>query len=171
MEEIKVESSDILALEGTVRGSKVRIILVYMDSKKKKKGKDFERNRKIQEQVEKLFKVEPEVSLIYLGDLNGRLKTLEPDIETDSNGEMIENWISQYNLNHLNQTEECIGTYTFSTSNGKSATDHILTNNKLFTGYKRMHINEDKTLLDISDHCQVKAWFKIGPVSKTSWKK
>ena len=48
MEEIKVESNDILALEGTVRGSKVRIILVYMDSDKKKRGKDFDRNRKIQ---------------------------------------------------------------------------------------------------------------------------
>ena len=35
MEEIKVESSDILALEGTVRGCKTRIILVYVDSKKK----------------------------------------------------------------------------------------------------------------------------------------
>ena len=45
MKEIKVESSDILALEGTVRGSKVRIIQVYMDSKKKKK----ERFRKKQE--------------------------------------------------------------------------------------------------------------------------
>ena len=53
----------------------------------------------------------------------------------------------------------------------KRAIDHILTNNKLFTGYKGMHINEDKTLLNISDHCLVRAWFKIGPVSKTSWKK
>ena len=115
--------------------------------------------------------MEPEVSLICLGDLNGRLKTLEPEIETDSNGVMIENWISQYNLNHLNQTEECIGTYTFSTSNGKSAIGHILANNKFFTGYKGIHINEDKTLLNISDHCLVRAWFKIGPNSKANWKK
>ena len=84
---------------------------------------------------------------------------------------MIESWISQFNLNHLNQTEECIGTYTFSTKNGKSAMDHILTNNKFFTGYKRMHINKDKTLLNISDHCLVRAWFKVGPISKVSWKK
>ena len=81
---------------------------------------------------------------------------------------MIENWISQYNLNHLNQTEECIGTFTFSTSKGKSAIDHILVNNKLYTGYKGMHVNEDRTLLDISDHCLVRAWFKIGLGSKTN---
>ena len=46
MEEIKTESNDILALEGTVRGSKMRIILVYMDSDKKKSGKNYKRNKK-----------------------------------------------------------------------------------------------------------------------------
>ena len=148
----------------------MRIILISIDSDKKS-GRDFNRNRKIQEQVEKLFEVEPEVSLICLGDLNSRLKTLEPNIETDSNGEMIENWISKYNLNHLNQTEECIGTYTFGTKNGKSAIDHILINNKLFEGYRGMHIDEDKALLKISDHCMVRAWFKIGPTSKVNWEK
>ena len=39
MEDIKTDSSDILALEGTVRGSRVRIIIIYMDSDKKKSGK------------------------------------------------------------------------------------------------------------------------------------
>ena len=34
MEEIKVDSNDILAIEGTVRGCKVRIILIYMDNDK-----------------------------------------------------------------------------------------------------------------------------------------
>ena len=38
---------------------------------------------------------------------------------------MIENWITKYNLNHLNQTEECVGAYTFSSKNGKSAIDHV----------------------------------------------
>merc|ERR1711874_876744 len=36
LEEIKVEQNDILALEGTVRDSRIRIILVYFDSIKKK---------------------------------------------------------------------------------------------------------------------------------------
>jgi len=42
-----------LALEGTVRGSRIKIILAYFDSTKKKSGIDFERNRKIQILVEK----------------------------------------------------------------------------------------------------------------------
>ena len=84
---------------------------------------------------------------------------------------MIENWTSKYNLNHLNQTEECQGTFTFNASNGKSAIDHILVNNRLFIEYKGMHIDEEKTLINISDHCLVRAWFKIGPSPKTHWKK
>ena len=29
-----------------------------------------------------------------------------------------------------------------------------------------MHIDEDKLLLDFSDHCLVRAWFKINPSNK-----
>ena len=80
LEEIKVDHSDILALEGTMRGSKIRIILTYFDSKNNKSGKDFERNRKIQKLIEKLMEVEPDVALICLGDINGRITKLEPQI-------------------------------------------------------------------------------------------
>ena len=38
MEEIKINNSDILAIEGKIRGCKVRIILIYIDSSKKKSG-------------------------------------------------------------------------------------------------------------------------------------
>ena len=47
----------------------------------------------------------------------------------------------------------------------------MLVNNKLYTGYKGMHIDEEKELLNISDHCLVRAWFKIGNEKKTRWNK
>ena len=84
---------------------------------------------------------------------------------------MIEEWTTNLNLHHLNQTENCIGTYTFISNNGKSAIDHILVNDKMYEEYKGMHIDEDKILLDISDHCLVRAWFKLGTSVKTNWKK
>ena len=40
LEEMAVDNNDILALEGTVRGNKIRIILSYFDSTKYKSGKD-----------------------------------------------------------------------------------------------------------------------------------
>ena len=162
MEEIKTTSNDILALEGTVRGCKMRIILTYMDSDKKKSGNNYNRNRNIQKQIEKLLEVDPDTTLICLGDFNARMKTLEPDIETDVNGRMVEEWIPKYSLNHLNQSEDCIGTHTFESLNGKRAIDHIFTNDKLFEGFKGMHIDEERAILNISDHNLVRAWFKIG---------
>jgi len=87
---VKVNHSDILAVEGTSRGSKIRIILTYMGCSKNKTVKDLEENRKIQKLIEKLFEVEPEVALICLGEMNGRLRSIEPQIDTDSNGKMVE---------------------------------------------------------------------------------
>ena len=90
LEEIETEHKDVLAVEGTVRNRKIRIILVYFDSTKKKSGKDFERNRKIQRIVEKLMDMEPKTAMLCLENINGRLTKLEPHIMTDYNGDMIE---------------------------------------------------------------------------------
>ena len=76
-------------------------------------GRDFNRNRKIQKLVENLMDVEPEMSLQCLGDINGRLTKLEPHINTDYNGKMIEGWTTNMNLHHLNQTEEKVQLTTY----------------------------------------------------------
>ena len=107
LEEIEVKNNDILALEGTIRGNRIRIILTYFDSTKLKTGKDYERNRRIQKDIEKLIEVEPEVDLVCLGDFNGRLSRLEPNISTDINGKMIEEWTTKFDLYHLNVTDQC----------------------------------------------------------------
>ena len=103
-----------------------------MSCSKEKKGEEYEANREIQRKIEKFMEVDPEVLLICLGNMNGRLKSLEPHIETDSNGKMAEEWTEKYGLHHLNQSLKCIGVYTFSKKGGKkSAIDHILVNDKL----------------------------------------
>ena len=62
----------------------------------------------------------------------GRLKFIEPQINTDSNGKMVEEWTEKFNFHHLNHSEECIGKYTFHNRTGKkSAIDHVLVYNKL----------------------------------------
>ena len=73
-----------------------------MGFSKEKKGVEYEANRDIQRKIEKFMEVDPEVSLICLGDMNGRLKSLEPHIDTDSNGKMVEEWTEQFSLHHLN---------------------------------------------------------------------
>ena len=117
------------------------------------------------------MEVEPEVHLICLGDINGRLKRLEPHIETDSNGKMIEEWSVKFNLHHLNLSEKCVGKYSFHNNSGRSAIDHILVNDRLVEDFRGIHVDEEKELLNISDHCLVRAWFKVGPQPRINWKK
>ena len=81
-------------------------------------GEYFRKNRKIQSIIEKLMDVEPGIALMCLGDMNGRLTKLEPNIKTDFSGNMLEEWTINFNLHHLNLTENCIGKYTFNNNNG-----------------------------------------------------
>ena len=119
LEEITVKNRDILALEGTIMNTKIRIILSYFDSTKLKTGIDFNRNRRIQKDIEKLIEVDPGTTLICLGDFNGRLTRVEPNIVTDANGKMLEDWVTNYDLHHLNTTDKCTGKYTFHSLNGR----------------------------------------------------
>merc|ERR1711874_790253 len=55
--------------------------------------------------------------------------------------------------------------------NGKSAIDHVLINNTLLENYLSMHVDEDRTMLSISDHSLVRVWFRLGASSdKPDWK-
>merc|ERR1711909_14080 len=107
---------------------------------------------------------------VVRGDINGRMTKLEPNIVTDANGKMLEEWATNLDMFHLNLTEQCSGKYTFQSKNGRSAIDHILVNERLFGNYLGMYIDEDKIQLDISDHCVVRAWFKINPGENKNWK-
>ena len=172
MEEIEINNSDVLALEGTIIGSKFRIILSYFDSTKKNSGDDFSRNRKLQKEIEKLIEVEPGTKVICLGDINGKLTKIEPNIKTDINGKMVEDWTLNFDLHHLNTHENCKGTYTFNSLNGKSAIDDVLINDTLLEKFLGMHIDENRMVLNISDHCLTRVWFKIKNCNeKTDWKK
>ena len=136
LEEIKVDHSDILVVEGTTQGNKIRIILTYMGCSKNKKGKEYEENRNIQRKIEKYFEVDPDVALVCLGDMNGRIKSIEPQIDTDSNGKMVEEWTEKFNLHHLNLSEKCIGKYTFHNNTGKkSVINHVLINGTMMEGF------------------------------------
>ena len=66
-------------------------------------------------------------------------------------------------MHHLNASETCIGKYTFESLNGKSAIDHVLTNDCMKRRHLGMWIDEERTMLNISDHNLVRTWFKLKP--------
>ena len=108
-------------------------------------GKRFNENRKIQEEVEQFMQVKEGIKLVVLGDLNARLRTLEPGIDTDINGKMLESWVTDKNLLHLNNTDKCEGKYTFGKPGGRrSAVDHILVNGEMQPNFRGMRVDENK---------------------------
>ena len=115
--------------------------------------------------------VDPNITLICLGDFNGRLTKIEPNIVTDVNGKMVEDWTTFFDLHHLNITDQCTGKYTFHSKNGRSAIDHVLVNSTLLDKYIGMHIDEDRIMLSISDHSLLRVWFKLRTNdNRTNWK-
>merc|ERR1711913_100017 len=56
--------------------------------------------------------------------------------------------------------------------NGKSAIDHVLTNKTLLNKLIGMYIDEEKAMLNISDHNLVRVWFQLGNNNfRPDWKK
>ena len=143
-----------MIVEGKIKGIKIKIIASYFDSSKARKGKEYKNNRKLQEEIEKEMEVTEETLLFIMGDHNGRTTLLEPEFKkSDSNGEMIEDWVGMKNKILLNADDKCKGVYTFGKGTGKkSAIDQVLTNAE---GYKHVHsmfIDEGGDLTETSDH-------------------
>ena len=172
LEKINTKNDDILVVEGEIHKEKIRIILVYFNCGKLTMGRRFNENRKIQEEVEQFMQVKEGTRLVVLGDLNARLRALEPGIDTDVNGRMIESWVTDRNLSHLNNTDKCEGKYTFGNPGGRrSAVDHILVNGEMQQNYRGMRVDENKEELNISDHNLLRCWFKLGRTETTKWEK
>ena len=172
LEKLNTESEDILVVEGEIYNERIKIILLYFNCGKLMAGRRYEENRKMQREIERHMIIEDEVNLIILGDMNARLTILEPSIETDANGQMIEEWVGNMDLIHLNRSEKCVGRYTFGKPEGrKSAIDHVIINTKLNENFKGIRIDENGEEINISDHNLVRTWFKIGRINRADWKK
>ena len=85
---------------------------------------------------------------------------------------MIEEWVNNMDMMHLNRSDKCIGKYTFGKPEGRrSAIDHIVVNTKMNENFKAMRIDENCEEINISDHNLIRSWYKIGRINGTDWKK
>ena len=81
LEEKVTRHNDLLIVEGTIKGKKAKIITSYFDSNKSSKGKEYNSNRKLQEEIEKEMEVPDGTMLFIMGDHNGRTTLLEPQLK------------------------------------------------------------------------------------------
>ena len=149
-EKIENENRDILEIEGSCLGIDMKIILVYFDVDKGPKG--IVRNKKIRENIEERIENNEKKGLIIMGDFNGHLNILEKDRKNDKNGDMVLEWMEEFNLKLMNATEKCRGTYTRIVGDQKSALDFILVNRIIYDICISLDIDERKDLTRVSDH-------------------
>jgi len=109
-------------------------------------------------------------NLAVMGDFYGRLNSIE-NIPSDVNGKMIEKWILDKNLYHLNNDKKCRGKYTYGRKGARSAVDHILVNDEMYNKFIGMNIDETGKEISFSDHNLQRAWFKLGYKHNTKWNK
>ena len=96
---------------------------------------------------------------MVIGDFNGHLEELDGR-KDDNNGKMVKEWINEYDLMLMNGDEKCEGTYTREQGNQKTAIDMVMVNRALYDKCKGMKIDEEKDIIDISDHNLISIEFK-----------
>ena len=149
---------DLLLFNGIINNKIIKFLLVYFPTGNK--NEDNERRKTIRKQCEKIIGESRNNAFIVLGDFNGHVGFLGYQ-KIDKNGEMIIEWMNDYNLTLLNAREETKGLYTWERGEQKSVIDYVLVNEEMELHIDKMEIDENKELMDISDHNLIKLSFRI----------
>lgn len=92
--------------------------------------------------------------------MNGHVGFLR-DQKLDKNGEMVIDWMTNYNMTLLNGSVECEGTYTWTVGERKSVIDYCLVNEQLMEKFSSIYIDENKEIMDISEHNLITMNFRV----------
>ena len=170
-EKTKHKNTELLNIEGVMAGISVNIVLAYFDVRKTEEGRN--RNKTLRKDIEQIIESNTKEGLIIAGDFNGHLRMIDGK-EDDINGKMLLEWIGNYQLIMLNTEERCEGTFTRVNKDQKTTVDYILVNRKIYDLVEEIKIDENKEIIDGSDHVimSVKLKTKIfnNGIKKAKWK-
>ena len=108
---------------------------------------------------------------MIIGDLNGHLELLGKNRRTSENGKNVLSWIEKYNLNLLNADEKCKGVYTRCQGTQKSAIDMVLVNEEMYNWCESMEIDEEKEIINCSDHNLISIKFRIRELNENMFRR
>lgn len=109
-------------------------------------------NRPLYEELSKVLseRCQGDEVLVCAGDYNAYLPQL--DGKENDRGKLMVEFVQQYNLTIGNLTTFCEGKYTRIQGNQRSCLDYVLLNSSAMKLFKGMHIDEQKKIVDCSDH-------------------
>ena len=167
----KNKNSELLDIEGKMYGVEVRIVVAYFDVRRDDEGKN--RNKKLRKDIENIIEKNEKDGLIIAGDFNGHLRMLDGK-EDDENGKMLLEWVGNYQLIMLNTDQRCEGRHTRVHRNQKTTLDYIMVNRKIYDLVEEIKIDENKEIMDRSDHVvmsfKIKKNISNNGFKKAKWK-
>ena len=151
MQQVETKSADLLYAILKVYNTTIHLMLVYLSIPNT--CDDKERNLKLIEEIGAILEKVEEANGagLVLGDFNGHTGVLGYQRQNE-NGQIVMNLMSNYGLTLLNLDEACQGTYTWTRNEQKSVIDFVMANKKCYEYFERLLIDEDREILDISDH-------------------
>ena len=145
VEEIVSSHSDILVSKINIGDCSFYIIVVYMSTN------DDNRNCILYKELGKFTEKFLNEKILILGDFNGHIGVVGPQ-KMNKNGQKLINFTDKYNLNILNLDTNCSGEITWEQGIMNSAIDYALCNEKMYSHFLNMIIDEEWEVLKISDH-------------------
>ena len=170
LEKKENSNRDMLELEGKIHGMRMKMVVVYFDANKDEGGRS--RSRKLRSDIERIMENNKMEGLMIMGDFNGHLKMIDGK-DDDENGKMILEWIEKYKLIMLNLEDRCEGIYTRIRGEQKTTIDYVLVNDRVYEDFRHMHIDEEKEIIDGSDHTLITVDLEVQKSmgkNKTRWK-
>ena len=126
LEQVETKQEDILILRGTLKSTKVTIILIYLSvirgatERKSNKGIMTEIRRGISH-------CDDDELVFIIGHFNVHVGIIGEQ-ELNYNGKSVLDSMTENNMIMLNDTDKCKGTYTWSRGQSKSVIDFVLVN-------------------------------------------
>ena len=160
----KVENThpDIMITECSIEQASFIIILVYMSVN------DRERNDQLSKEIDNgIIKYQNrEREIVLLGDFNGHVGYLGKHT-TNKNGDRVLQLMERHNMILLNDDPDCKGLITWQQGEKESVIDFCLMNEKMYKRYIRMNIDDQREIINTSDHNLMTITIRITRKSNT----
>ena len=147
LDKLKEIHPDILTVKCQIGNMNFILITTYIKCNPKE-------NKDIYDAINRILKKHENEPIFMIGDMNAHTNITIKD-KVNQNGKKLLEWVDKYNLVMLNNDIECKGKYTWEARNSKTVIDYALMNEKMYSYFSQMMIDENKEIIDISDHMMI----------------
>ena len=154
----KTRNTDILCVEGNIKGKDILLIGVYLRVINGNPEKEI--NQNTMKEIIEIIDNNQEKPILIAGDFNGHLGYIG-ELRLNYNGKLANSMIEENGLILLNIDEKCNGTYTWSRNEQKSVIDFAIGNEKLYRMSQKMEIDEKQEKFDLTDHNLIEIQTKV----------